>query len=59
MSDERLTLRDRATEAADAVRVLKPRLRGWIHAGTFPLALAAGIVLVCLAPTGGRWRSTR
>ena len=34
-----------------AVAVVKPRLRGWIHAGTFPLALAAGIVLVALAPT--------
>ena len=32
---------------------LKPRLRGWLHAGVFPLALAAGIVLICLAPTGG------
>ncbi len=30
---------------------LKPRLRGWLHAGTFPLALAAGIVLVALAPS--------
>ena len=35
-----------------AVAALKPHLRGWLHAGTFPLALAAGIVLVCLAPTG-------
>jgi hemolysin III len=32
---------------------LTPRLRGWLHAGTFPLALAAGIVLICLAPTAG------
>src|SRR3954451_12229313 len=30
---------------------VKPRLRGWLHAGTAPLALAAGIVLVALAPT--------
>ena len=30
---------------------VKPRLRGWIHAGTFPLALAASIVLIVLAPT--------
>ena len=29
----------------------KPKLRGWIHAGTFPLALAAGIVLIVLSPT--------
>ena len=32
---------------------LQPRLRGWLHAGLFPLALAAGIVLICLAPTPG------
>ncbi len=36
--------------AVAAVAAVKPRLRGWIHAGTFPLALAAGIVLVALAP---------
>jgi hemolysin III len=29
----------------------KPKLRGWLHAVTFPLALAAGIVLVALAGT--------
>ncbi|HEX6515356.1 MAG TPA: hemolysin III family protein [Nocardioidaceae bacterium] len=29
---------------------VKPRLRGWLHAGTAPLALAAGIVLVALSP---------
>jgi hemolysin III len=28
-----------------------PRLRGWLHAGTFPLSVAAGVLLVCLAPT--------
>lgn len=38
---------------ASATTALKPRLRGWLHAGVFPLALAAGIVLICLAPTGG------
>jgi len=27
----------------------KPSWRGWIHAGTFPVAVALGIVLVCLA----------
>lgn len=31
---------------------LKPRMRGWLHAGMVPLALAAGIVLITLAPTG-------
>lgn len=33
-----------------AAVVVKPRLRGWIHAGTFPIALVAGIVLMVLAP---------
>lgn len=32
------------------IRQVKPRLRGWLHAGMTPLALA-GIVLICLAPT--------
>ncbi|MFC7328980.1 PAQR family membrane homeostasis protein TrhA [Marinactinospora rubrisoli] len=32
--------------------VVKPLLRGWLHLGTAPVALAAGIVLVVLAPTG-------
>jgi len=35
-----------------AAALVKPHLRGWFHLGTFPLCLAAGIVLVCLAPTG-------
>lgn len=34
----------------------KPMLRGWLHAGAAPLALAAGIVLICLAHgTGLKW----
>jgi hemolysin III len=28
---------------------IKPKLRGWIHAGMFPLTIAAGIVLIALA----------
>ncbi|MDQ1641219.1 MAG: hemolysin [Actinomycetota bacterium] len=32
-----------------AVRAVKPHLRGWLHAGTFPLAVVSGIVLVSLA----------
>ena len=28
---------------------IKPTWRGWIHAGTFPVAIAAGIVLIALA----------
>jgi hemolysin III len=33
----------------EVARAVKPRLRGWLHAGTFPVALAAGIVLVALS----------
>ena len=40
--------------AAGAVRMVKPRLRGWIHACTTPLALAACIVLTVLAPGAAR-----
>lgn len=35
--------------AVDANVELRPTWRGWIHAGTFPVAIAAGIVLVLLA----------
>jgi len=46
---------DAPTEALEsldrAAHVVKPRLRGWLHAGTAPLALVAGVVLVSLAPT--------
>jgi hemolysin III len=38
--------------AAAAVAFAKPRLRGWLHAVTSPVALVCGIVLVVLAPTG-------
>jgi hemolysin III len=34
----------------EAAREIKPHLRGWLHLGTFPISLAAGIVLVSLAP---------
>jgi hemolysin III len=36
---------------SEVAQAVKPRLRGWLHAGAAPLALAAGIVLVVLAPT--------
>lgn len=36
---------------AELIAAVKPRLRGWIHAGMSPLVLAAAIVLVALAPT--------
>jgi hemolysin III len=32
------------------VAAVKPRLRGWLHAAMVPLAVAAGIVLIALAP---------
>lgn len=50
---------DNAHDAAVQVRAkvryvkdeVKPHLRGWLHASTAPLALAAGIVLIALSPT--------
>ena len=45
------------TEPADIAPALaeppKPKLRGWLHAGTVPVLGAAIIVLICLAPTSG------
>lgn len=35
--------------ALDAAVEIKPTWRGWIHAATFPVAIAAGIVLIVLA----------
>jgi len=31
---------------------MKPALRGWVHAGAFPLSVVAGLVLVALSPPG-------
>ena len=42
-----------AVETVADILEIKPRLRGWLHAGAAPLALVAGIVLVVLAPTAG------
>ena len=36
---------------AETVAEVKPKLRGWLHLATIPLALAAGIVLIVLSPT--------
>ncbi len=33
----------------EVVRAVKPHLRGWLHAGAFPVSLVAGLVLVVLA----------
>ncbi|MGW8484430.1 PAQR family membrane homeostasis protein TrhA [Microbacterium sp. NPDC055903] len=42
--------------AVDANVEIKPTWRGWIHAGTFPVAIAAGIVLIVLAQGApGKW----
>jgi hemolysin III len=38
--------------SARAVEAAKPKLRGWLHAVTSPLAMACGAVLIALAPTG-------
>jgi hemolysin III len=34
---------------ADAAVEVKPTWRGWLHAGTFPIAIVAGVVLIVLA----------
>lgn len=39
------------TVMADKMAELKPRLRGWLHAGSIPFLIAAGIVLITLSPT--------
>jgi hemolysin III len=42
--------------AVDAAVEIKPTWRGWLHAGTFPVAIAAGIVLIVLAHgVPGKW----
>src|SRR6266545_191752 len=41
--------RDLGDRISHALAPLKPKLRGWLHAGTFPLATAAGIVLFGLS----------
>lgn len=43
----------RGMDSSSAIaRAVKPKLRGWLHAGTFPLSVAAGTVLVALTPAG-------
>lgn len=44
--------------AVGAQSEIKPTWRGWIHAGTFPVAIAAGIVLITLAQGApAKWAS--
>jgi len=45
-----------------AAAALKPRMRGWLHAGMFSLALTGAIVLIALSPSRARrrqWRPAR
>ena len=42
-------IKDAGGEVGELLRAVKPRLRGWLHAGTFPVSVVAGIVLVVLA----------
>ncbi|NED95274.1 hemolysin III family protein [Phytoactinopolyspora alkaliphila] len=35
----------------DALSAVKPKLRGWLHIGTFPVAVVAGLMLVAMAPS--------
>jgi hemolysin III len=46
--DDHIPLLDDAIDHAAELEK-KPSWRGWIHAGTFPLAIAAGIVLIVLS----------
>ena len=43
---------DLLTSPAELLAEVKPRMRGWLHAATAPLALAAGVLLVLLSPAG-------
>ena len=53
MNDILRTRIDHAVDrASDKLAEVKPKLRGWLHLGTVPLALAGGIVLVVLSPDG-------
>ncbi|MFI7588588.1 hemolysin III family protein [Spongisporangium articulatum] len=49
-------VREKAELAQQTVRekaeLVKPKLRGWLHAGTFPLAVTLGAVLVLVSPEG-------
>lgn len=60
MEDRRHRAREVAGRVmADKAAEVKPRLRGWIHAGAVPLVIAASAVLVVLSPTPlTRWGSS-
>jgi len=42
-----------AVQLAEGVAEIKPRLRGWLHLASAPVALAAGLVLVAWSPAAG------
>lgn len=42
-----------AVEQVADILEIKPKFRGWLHAGATPFALAGGILLIILAPTTG------
>ncbi len=42
----------RAASPKELLAEVKPRMRGWLHAVTAPVALAAGLLLVVLSPAG-------
>jgi hemolysin III len=42
---------DRVSAALSLPHPVKPKLRGWLHAGMFPAVLVSGIVLTALAET--------
>lgn len=45
-------------EAAQASQDARPSWRGWIHAGTFPAAIALGVILITLAHgAAAKWSS--
>ncbi|MEZ5194485.1 MAG: hypothetical protein R2734_19775 [Nocardioides sp.] len=46
----RVRLDDLHERVDDVLAEVKPRLRGWLHAATAPLTLAAGVVLIALSP---------
>jgi hemolysin III len=51
-------LRSGLDSLAESVAEAKPKLRGWMHLATAPLALAGGIVLIIMSPdTTTRWGS--
>jgi len=51
-SDPRELAAEALASGTRALETAKPKLRGWLHLVTSPLALACGIVLIALAPSG-------